>query len=74
VSTCEQIPGRTEPHEHLLHFYNADEHGLAKRVGSYLFAGSERGAGLLVIATAEHSQAFVRQLTTLGADPQKRDG
>jgi PAS domain S-box-containing protein len=62
----------TEPSEHLVQFYDADQAAWAKSVGRYLADGLKRGEAVLVIATPEHRKAIVRQLNSLGCDLDSR--
>lgn len=56
---------------HFVQLYESDGDALIRNVGQYLRDGIKRGDGLLVIATAEHRKAFVRELARLGADPER---
>ena len=58
----------TEPSEHLVQFYDADQAAWAKSVGRYLADGLKRGEAVLVIAKPEHRKTIVRQLNILGCD------
>ncbi|MGH7498603.1 MAG: MEDS domain-containing protein [Gemmatimonadales bacterium] len=51
-----------EPKEHLVQLYGGDDDFLAANVGRYFRAGLSRGDGLLLIATAEHTDSIMRQL------------
>ena len=59
-----------QPHSggHFVQLYEADEIGLAKNVGHYLWEGLRRGDGVLVIVTPEHQKLFCQHLEHLGAD------
>jgi hypothetical protein len=71
----DQIIETAEPQGHMVQLY-ADDRLLIKNVSRYLWAGLKRGDGLLVLATAEHRHAFVRELQVLdtGTDGAVRDG
>ena len=57
----------TEPSEHLVQFYDADQAAWAKSsAGRYLVEGLKRGEAVLVIATPDHRKAISRQLNILG--------
>jgi hypothetical protein len=76
MSPWDKVLATPDPQGHLFQLYQADEQALIRNVSHYLWEGYKRGDGLLVIAGAEHSQAFRRQLEVLGANTQAaiRDG
>ena len=74
MSSAEQITSTVASQTQQSHFaqlYGADERVLAINVGKYLFEGLQRREAVLVIATQQHTAAFVRQLQRLGADPNR---
>jgi MEDS: MEthanogen/methylotroph, DcmR Sensory domain len=76
MSPWDKVLEAPDPQGHLVQLYQADEQALARNVSQYLWEGYRRGDGLLVIAGAEHSEAFRRKLEALGADTHAaiRDG
>jgi hypothetical protein len=76
MSPWDRVLETPDPQGHLVQLYQADEQALTINVSHYLWQGYKRGDGLLVIAGAEHSEAFRRQLELLGADTYAavRDG
>jgi hypothetical protein len=75
-STWEEILKEAAPERHLVQLYTTDEQALVRNVGRYLAEGLKRGEPGLVIASAAHRTAFVRELERLGADvePALRNG
>ena len=71
MSQSGQLPAQPE---HCVHLYGADVGLLSSNVARYLCDGLEHGDGLLVIATAEHAAAFVRDMERAGADPSAAMG
>jgi len=67
MSASAQLIEIRGPEGHFVQFYEADEHLLGRNVARYLREGLERGEGLLVIASAAHREAFVRQLASPGS-------
>ena len=59
-----------EPRGHFVQFCGADQRFLIGNVGRFLFEGLQAGDGLVVIATAEHRDAFIREVARLGGDPE----
>jgi hypothetical protein len=59
-----------EPRGHFVQFSGADERFLIGNVGRFLFEGLETGEGLVVIATPERRDAFIREVARLGGDPE----
>ncbi len=57
----------TPPCDHLIQAYT-DDAFLARVVGDYIGAGLARRAGVVVIATAEHTRAFTDHLAATGID------
>jgi hypothetical protein len=57
-----------DPHGHIVQLYGEDEQLLHRNVSRYLREGLTRGDGILVIATADHRDAFVCQLSDDGVD------
>jgi MEDS: MEthanogen/methylotroph, DcmR Sensory domain len=76
MSPWDKVLETPDPQGHLVQLYQADERALTRNVSHYLWEGYKRGDGLLVIAGAEHRDAFRRQLEVLGADTDAaiRDG
>ena len=66
----DELLASPKPHSHFVQFYEADDHLLARNVSLYLGQGLQRGEGVLVVAAAEHCDAFARQLSQLGIDAQ----
>jgi len=56
--------------EHIVQFYAAEDE-LADGVGRYLAEGIRSGAGVVVVATAAHRQAFTAALTRQGVDVER---
>lgn len=52
-----------DPAAHVVQLYGQDRQLLTRNVRRYLVEGLQRGDGLLVIATAEHSYAFAQALS-----------
>src|SRR5687768_13283941 len=71
-----ELIDRAAPEEHLVQLYGSDDQLLTHNVGRYLAEGLRVGDGLVVIATRDHSDAIMRQLTIGGEDPAtaSRDG
>lgn len=61
---------KSEPHGHVVQFYDSDDQLLNSNVAHYLCEGLRRGDRLLVIATPERSEAFTSELRRSGADPE----
>ncbi len=59
-----------EPRGHFVQFCGADERYLIGNVGRFLFEGLQAGEGLVVIATPERRDAFIREVARLGGDPE----
>lgn len=55
------------PHEHFVQFYS-DDGALSDAVGSFLAEGLRNGQSVVVIATAEHTEAFRFALSAHGVD------
>jgi len=68
VSTWDKLLQEAKPRGHLVQLYKSDEYLLTKNVSDYIRDGLNRGDGLLVIATGEHSQEFARRLQGEGTD------
>src|SRR6266852_9318155 len=62
--------------EHVVQFYQGTDGLLTANVGRYLGEGLRRGDGVLVVAGAEHKDAFERELERIGSGPDAaiRDG
>ncbi len=58
------------PYSHVVQLYGSDKRLLAKSVCRYLHEGLLQDEALLVIATAEHREAFTQELNLVGAQPQ----
>ena len=76
MSSWAELLEQAGPKDHLVQLYGEDDQLLANRVGRYLSVGLKRGAGLLVIATPEHTQSIMRWLGDEGNHPDLavRDG
>jgi hypothetical protein len=76
MSPWDKVLETPDPKGHLVQLYQADEQALTRNVSQYLWEGYKRGDGLLVIAGAQHTEAFRGQLEVLGADTDAaiRDG
>jgi len=63
-------------HIHVVQLYDADEELLIRNVGQYFSEGFALGEGALIIAGADHGEAFQAELERLGFDLQQlvRDG
>lgn len=68
MSPWEKLLERPHSGGHFVQLYEADDAGLAKNVGHYLWEGLRRGEGVLLIATKQHQTLFFRCLDFLGAD------
>jgi len=68
MSPWEKVLDRPAPRGHFLQLCDLGGDSLSKNVSRYLWEGLKRGDGLLVIATAENSDAFCKELAKLGAD------
>lgn len=69
MSPWERVLERPDAQGHLVQLYT-DDAALVSNVGHYLWQGIEQGEGILVIAGAEHTEAFCGRLRELGTDPQ----
>ena len=67
--SAQALVKKSEPHGHIVQLYEADSPALYQNVGRYLWEGLNRGEGVLVIATQEHTEAFAAELEHLGIDP-----
>jgi hypothetical protein len=76
MSSWSELLDRAEPEEHLVQLYGGDHQLLVRNVSRYLVEGLKRGDGLIVIATSEHAESIVRQLTEESAEASTalRDG
>jgi hypothetical protein len=70
----EEILAAQDSHAHVVQLYGSDERTLARHVSLYLIEGLKRRDGLLVIATEEHTEAFIQELERLGVDPEAAVG
>ena len=70
VGTWEKVPQNTGRHDHIVQLHDGDERNLIRNVGYYLSDGLKQGNGLLMVATAPHTDAFLAELAHLGADTQ----
>ena len=73
ATTGSPAPDRVidDPHAgHLVQMYGTDSAPLVRSVGRYLADGLSVGEGAVIIATAPHREAFLRELDALGADPE----
>jgi hypothetical protein len=68
MSSWSELLDRAEPEEHVVQLYGGDHQLLVRNVSRYLVEGLKRGDGLVVIATGEHTEAIVRQLTEESAE------
>jgi len=68
-SAWDKVIDRPAAQGHLVQIYDeGNERSLVRNVGRYLAEGLRAGDGLLVIAGAEHNEAFRRELDESGAD------
>jgi hypothetical protein len=74
MSSWSELLDRAEPEEHLVQLYGGDHQLLVRNVSRYLAEGLKRGDGLVVIATSEHAEAIVRQLTEESAETSQALG
>jgi hypothetical protein len=58
-------------HTHVVQLYDADEELLIRNVGQYFSEGFALGEGALIIAGADHAEAFATKLENLGFDLQQ---
>jgi hypothetical protein len=70
MPSWDRLVDTPDPQSHLVQLYGADDRVLTRNAGRYLWEGLQRGNGLLVMATPEHSKAFTRQIKALGGDPE----
>jgi hypothetical protein len=56
---------------HVVQLYDADEEHLIRNVGRYFSEGFALGEGALIIAGADHVEAFAAELESLGFDLQQ---
>jgi hypothetical protein len=70
MSACEELLENPDPQHHLVQLYEANQQVLVDNVTCYLSEGLKRGSALLVIATAQHRELFLRGLKRVGADPE----
>jgi hypothetical protein len=70
MSACEELLQSPDPQHHLVQLYEANQQVLEHNVTCYLSEGLKRGSALLVIATPQHRELFLRGLTRVGADPK----
>jgi hypothetical protein len=64
----ERLLDDLEPERHLVHLYAPDGTSLVANVSRYLAEGVRRGEGVVVVATAEHADAFLRAMHDAGTD------
>ena len=64
MATRPLLHDQSEGYEHLVQLYGSDDRSLVENVGEFLREGLRRGDGLLVVATAEHNEAFIQYLKT----------
>ncbi len=70
MSPWERLLERPHARGHVVQLYQpGDERPLVRSVSLYLSEGLKRGEGALVIASTEHREGFVRELSNLGVDP-----
>ena len=71
-----QETGKSRSAEHVVQLYGSDEPGLFANGGRFLSEGLARGDALIVIATAQHCEAFARAMKDHGAALEQglRDG
>ncbi len=67
MSPWEKLLERPHVRGHFVQLYEADDGGLVRNVGLYLWEGLRRGEGVLVIATPEHEKLFREYLDSAGA-------
>jgi len=63
----QEFLGRPAEHNHIVQFYEAEE-SLIENVGRFIASGLQAGEPVIVIATPEHTKAFVERVKTLGVD------
>ena len=68
MSPWEKLLERPHSRGHFVQLYEADEVGLAKNVGHYVWEGLRRGEGVLLIVTPEHRELFSTNLSDMGAN------
>ncbi|MDP9169422.1 MAG: MEDS domain-containing protein [Acidobacteriota bacterium] len=71
MSAYEYLLERPSHCDHLVQFYGADDRVLTRNVSQYLAEGLRRNDRVLVVASAERAQGFIRQLDALQASPHK---
>lgn len=62
MSYAARLLDHPEPEGHIVQFYGEDARLLTKNVARYLAEGLRRGDGLIVIATAEHTEPIAHEL------------
>lgn len=63
-----QILEAADPKGHVLQLYGDDDQLLIRHVASYVVSGLRLGAGVLMVATAEHTRGVLRRLRDHGVD------
>lgn len=62
MSYAARLLDHPEPQGHIVQFYGEDARLLTKNVARYLAEGLRRGDGLVIVATAEHSELVAHEL------------
>jgi len=70
MSAFAEVLKKPEPHGHFVQLYDRDATILSRNVASYLAEGLKHQEGALVIATAEHRDAFLHNLEKLGVNTE----
>lgn len=68
MSANTPLPSQAGNHGHCVQFYKLDERALYANVASYIAEGFAADEAALVVATAEHSDAFFQALEDAGVD------
>jgi hypothetical protein len=67
-----QLVDHVEPGNHLVQFYDAEPAALVANLASFIGEGLERGDSVVVIATPEHTEAFMEALGARRDAPEVR--
>lgn len=70
MSKAGLVLGSADCHRHFVQLYDGTPRLLAKNVGEYLAEGLKQGEPAIVVATAEHTDAFCRELGIRGINSQ----
>jgi DcmR-like sensory protein len=69
MSSWSNLLESADPDNHVVQLYGEDEQLLVRNVSGFVREGLRRGEGVLLVATRQHTEAFIRRLSDDGADP-----